>query len=367
MAVLLPDYRNCIANLPNSVLKALGMETVGPTLPLADSFLQHDYKNIVVLLLDGMGTKILENHLSQDGIFRKNLRGNYSSVFLPTTVAATTSAMSGLQPCEHGWLGWDMYYPQVDDNVTVFLNLLQKTKEPAADYNIAWTYTPYESSVERVNRLGGNAYASMPFLDPFPSDLDAVLERIKELCGQPERKYIYSYWSEPDGILHRFGSGAPETYGILEELQEKVSTLLDLPDTIVFITADHGHINSENVLIEDHPEINDCLVREPSLEPRALNLFVKEGKKDLFEKEFNRQFGDKFMLLTAEEVLERKLMGTAAPRNDLRGYLGDYIAIATSDLSIFCRSTIDEYASMHGGMTDDEMLIPLIVFDNKRR
>lgn len=86
-----------------------------------------------------------ENCLEEKGLFRKNLAGTYQSVFLSTTVAATTSAMSGLQPCEHSWLGWECYYPQVDENVTVFLNTIQGTEEPVADYNVPWTVTPYEN------------------------------------------------------------------------------------------------------------------------------------------------------------------------------------------------------------------------------
>ena len=106
-----PDYENCIANLPNSILKKWGISTVGKTLYLADWYLEKEYKNIVVLLLDGMGSVLLEKLLNENGPFRSHLAGTYKSVFLSTTVAATTSAMSGLQPCEHSWLGWDCYYP----------------------------------------------------------------------------------------------------------------------------------------------------------------------------------------------------------------------------------------------------------------
>jgi len=42
--------------------------------------------------------------------------------------------------------------------------------------------------------------------------------------------------------------------------------------------------------------------------------------------------------------------------------LGDYLAIATDNLSIFY--TDERWVSMHGSVTEDEMLIPLIVFDN---
>ena len=84
--LVFPDYKNCIANLPNSVLKKFGVDTVGDTLPLLDKYLEKDYKNIVVILLDGMGKAILEHHLKENGPFRSHLAGIYTSVFLSTTV-----------------------------------------------------------------------------------------------------------------------------------------------------------------------------------------------------------------------------------------------------------------------------------------
>ena len=43
--------------------------------------------------------------------------------------------LSGLYLNEHGWLGWDIYYPQVGKNVTVFTNTEQiKEKEYFSRY-----------------------------------------------------------------------------------------------------------------------------------------------------------------------------------------------------------------------------------------
>ena len=145
--LVLPDYKNCIANLPNSILQKFNAVPRGDILPLLDLYLTRDYKNIIVFLLDGMGKVIMERHLAENGPFRSHLAGIYTSTFLSTTVAATTSIMSGLKPCEHSWIGWDCYYPQVDKNVTVFLNVEQGTKKQAADYNLAWTTTPEESLI----------------------------------------------------------------------------------------------------------------------------------------------------------------------------------------------------------------------------
>lgn len=355
-----PDYKNCIANLPNSILKKFGIKTVGPTLPQLDTYLERDYKNIVVLLLDGMGTKIMERHLSPDGAFCSHLKCTYNSTFLSTTTAATTSVLSGLQPCEHGWLGWDCYYPSIDKNVTVFLNLEQITEVPVADYNVAQTVTPYVNIVDRICESGQKAYLIAPFADPSLQSIDDICREIRQRCEQPEPKYVYAYWNQPDGLLHRHGGGTQIVLDAMAHMERVVSELAqELEDTLFIVTTDHGHLDTDSVMLADYPELCDCLVRWPSLEPRALNFFVKEEKKEFFVQEFNRLFGDMFILMPMEEVIERQLMGTGTPHPEFRGMLGDYLAIAITDLTIYF--TEERWLSMHGSLTEDEMKIPLIV------
>lgn len=358
-----PDYENCIANLPNSILQKWGLPTVGTTLPLADKYLKKDYKNIVVFVLDGMGKTVLEKLLDETGPFRSHLAGIYKSVFPPTTVAATTSVMSGLQPCEHSWLGWECYYPQVDKNVVVFRNTVQGTEEPAADYNVPWTVTPYEDIVTTINTSGGKAYGCAPFLPPYPKTIEEVCTQIRELCENPEQKYIYAYWNQPDGILHKNGCCSIIVKKALEQIEATVSQLAEqVEDTLIIVTADHGHMDTDYVALQDYPQICDCLVRLPSLEPRALNFFVKEDKKEIFEQEFQKAFGDKFLLMPIEEVMKQNLFGTGKHHAYFRAMLGDYLAIATDNLTIFY--TGENFKTMHGGLTEDEMLIPFIVFES---
>ena len=119
------------------------------------------------------------------------------------------------------------------------------------------------------------------------------------------------------------------------------------------------------VIWQDYPALCDCLVRLPSLEPRVLNFFVKEGKHDFFVKEFNREFGDKFLLMPMEEAITKKLFGTGIPHATFRAMLGDYLAIAISDLSIYYNE--ERWVSMHGSVTEDEMLIPLIVLNESKQ
>ena len=388
----LPDYEHCLVNLANSILKKFGAKTTAATLPLADQYLDKDYKNVVVLLLDAMGISILEKHLVEDGFFRSHLAGAYDSVYPPTTVAATTSILSGLYPNEHGWLGWDMYYPQLDKNVTVFTNqeqLLEKTGalptdtypdgrvkwaedslvegKSAADFNAGFKYTPYRNIVDLINDAGGRAYAAMPFLPPYPQTFEAILERVETLCKEPEKKFIYAYWNEPDSTMHKTGTTSDATHEMITKLEKMVEeTVSKLSDTLFLITADHSHVDCENYCILDYPEIMDCLVRMPSLEPRTLNLFVKEECKEVFPEIFKKHFGDDFSLLTREEVLAEKVFGTGKDHEELKEMLGDYVAFSISPKAIFnTHIEAQEMPGGHAGLTREEIEIPLIVIEKE--
>ena len=155
-------------------MREFGITEVGrESLKSLDPYLGKGYQNIVVLLLDGMGAKVMERSLEGDGFFLRRKKADYHSVFPPTTVAATTSIRSGLQPCEHSWLGWDCYFPQINKNVTVFTNTETGTSTPAADYHVAQKYCGYETVVEKINRHGGQAYEVMPFEEPFPQTMES--------------------------------------------------------------------------------------------------------------------------------------------------------------------------------------------------
>lgn len=360
-----PDYNHSLANLASSILKYWGIEPKNNTYKSVDELLNKNYKNVVVLLLDGMGKCILDHNFDDDSFFKTHLKETYSSVFPPTTVAATTSICSGLTPAQHAWLGWDCYYPQIDENVTVFLNTIQGSSESAADYNVAQTYCGYDSLVKQINDHNGQAYEITPFAEPFYRSFDEICSGIKEKCALDGKKYIYAYWDEPDHTMHEKGCYVKETKDVLHELEAKVKQLAnDLDDTLLIVTADHGHVDSKGVCIDDYPKIMECLVRRPSIEPRTLNFFIKDGMNEQFVSEFNKEFKDKFELYTKEEILDKQLFGIGEIHDNFEDMLGDYLAIATDDLCIYnSRELANKFIGVHAGLTEDEMVIPLIVIE----
>lgn len=362
-----PDYKNSIAGLACSVLKSFGIAPPEGenTLPLADRLLsEKDYRTVVVLVLDGMGMSVLETALQGDGLFRAHLAGEYSSVFPPTTAAATTSLLSGVSPCRHGWLGWTGYFPELDKNVVLLTNEDADEGGKVSEQSQAFRTFPYRSVAERIRAAGCDAYIISPFSAPFPADFKQFCSTMRDIVNKKSKKYVYAYWPQPDAVMHDCGASSDEAKHCLAQIEREIEkTFSEFKGDVLFlITADHGHIDAgRNVCIYDFPEIAACLKRPPSCEPRALNLFVKEGFAEKFKNAFSERFGSCFRLYTRDEILSSGLFGEGAPRSGLEKVIGDFFAVATGDTSIFnTREKAKKFVGVHAGLTRDELRIPLI-------
>lgn len=359
---MLIDYQNCIVNLACSILKYYGAEYKHNTLQVIDKLLENNYKNVVVLLLDGLGMDALQYHMDVNGFFRKHLIHEYHSVFPPTTTSATTSLESGLTPLEHGWLGWSLYFSELDKVVNAFVNTVKDTLTQASEFHAANQFIPYKSIYEKINEAGtAKAYSVSKFGSNKINTFDELSKEIVRLCADPERKYIYGYWECPDFLMHEHGCYNNLVTQNLTEMEEKVTDMCTrLSDTLVIVTADHGHINLKNYVLSGYPNIFSMLKRPISIETRAAAFYIKDEYIKDFPAEFHNCFGDDFLLYSKNEVIEKHLFGIGEMHPKFEEFMGDYLAIAISDKGIVYSNNSSQFISNHAGMTEKEMKIPLI-------
>lgn len=361
-----PDYNNSIVNLASSIIRHFGANCGHDTLPCLDGYLAKGYKNVVLLLFDGIGVDSLEYHLPENSFLRKHFIKEISSVFPSTTTAATVSITSGLTPAEHGWLGWSLYFKEINHVVNIFPNTIKDSDNvQAADYHVASKYMPFKDSKDLINEVGvGLAYAVLPFGDsPFTTHYD-LYERVKTLCGIVGKKYIYAYWYQPDEIMHKTGCYSESAKTTIEDINIQVEKLCsELEDTLVIVTADHGHINVTYKFVCDYPVIVESLSLPISIECRATTFFVKEDFLDKFPEEFQKAFGDDFLLLTKKEVIEMKLFGDGVPHPKFSDFIGDFLAVSIADVAIAYSRNSRQFVSNHAGLTKKEMSVPLIVIE----
>ena len=364
--MIMPDYNDSITNLACSIMKYFELNYKHNTIEDIDNILEEKQpKNVVVILYDGMGYNLLKKHLSNEEFLVKNLIREFSSVVPSTTTAATTSMLSGLNPCEHGWLGWDLYIKPIDKIVTMFLNTLKDSTVKAADYNVAHHFYPYKTITDQINEEG--KYTSK-ILFPFGRnryyDLNDMLDRIIYECKKDGKKYIYAYYEDPDDIMHSYGTDSEKAINCFKNLNNKMEDFCSKlgDDTVAIVTADHGHINSKGVLISDYPDFLNTLDGDVWIEGRMCSFKVKTKLKEQFCELFQKYFSADFVLKTKEEVLNEQLFGIGEEHELFRDSLGDYFALGIRDKYFRYSSKSVNLVSMHAGFTEDEMKIPMIVY-----
>ncbi len=366
-----PNYDRSILSIASSVLNHFGVKDCQhKTLPEFDKLLEKDYKNIVVMLFDGLGVSAINEHLNENDFLRKHFVCPISSVFPSTTVAATTAIESGYSPVETAWLGWDLYFDEIGENVAVFRNALQKNGKPAANYNVAWKYIPYKRIFERIEEINGKGSAI--YVSPFSKhrikSVPHICKTVKRLSRRRKKKYIYTYWHQPDGAMHGHGVTSKEAHEQILHINREVEKLCGkLQNSLIIITADHGLCDGTTKYLEDYPQLMELLKIPPSVEPRALSFFVKDGEAEKFKTEFNKIFGSSFRLMTKNEVFSEKLLGYGTPHPKTADFIGDFFAVALDKTCIDYKRGNYEFVGVHAGLTEEEMTVPFIAIETKKR
>lgn len=368
--IIYPDYENCLTNVACSILKHFNLPVTHKTIPYLDGILtKNEYKNILMIVYDGLGLEIIKKNLPNNTFFSKNIKHTITSVFPSTTASATTSLLSGLNPCEHGWVGYDIYFKEINKNVSIFSNKIKDTDIEAAPHNVANTYLSYENVIDRINNTAEyKAYSLFPFGKESYKNLEDMHEKIQQLCKLDGKKYIYAYYNEPDHTMHRNGTTGEITKPLIERLNNTTEKLIDnIDDTLVVILADHGHIDTKVVNLEiEYPDFVKLIDGNTSIEGRACAFWVKEENRKNFEMQFNQLFSKDFILLNKEEVLNKKIFGDGYQNKNFEASIGDYLAIGIGNKYFELHYYPDDMITHHAGITKDEMIIPLIIVETKK-
>lgn len=99
-----------------------------------------------------------------------------------------------------------------------------------------------------------------------------------------------------------------------------------------------------------------------SIEARATSFFIKQGKQKEFEKLFNKYFKNDFILYTKEEVIKNRLFGPGKNNIYFEDTIGDFLAVATKDKYFLYNEHSKIFKSVHAGITEDEVVVPLIIY-----
>lgn len=381
----LPDYSNSYVNVISSVAKKYNVDTGHQTIKELDKVLSHKTKNVVVILLDGLGLDVLEHNLPKDSFLRRHLLKEISAVFPTTTTAGTMCYKTGLTPIEHGWLSLFLYFKEVGESVNLYLNTGAYSRKPELLNNIAEKVLGFENIYEKIEEKTKQKVKAYGVSIPEARDLFGNITQItydsfsemcsmlKTLCSLDGQKVIYAYHNNPDNTMHHYGPHSKEVSSLLLDIDAELEELYNnCPNTTFILSADHGQSYVEKVFdLSTYPDLDNTLLMPPTGGPRAFNIFVKRGRDAEFKRLIKKYLGDEFVLFSKKEVLEMGLFGDGVPHPKVDDFMGDYwlVSVGKSNLcyTTLYKQDISQPVGAHGGLTKEELIVPLIVFQNRKK
>jgi hypothetical protein len=379
-----PDYcGGGFVNLIASLAAAGGAEPRHAALGLLPPSELSGAHNVVFWIVDGLGDNYLAAHRPSGKLARLR-RGAISAVFPSTTATAITTSFTGATPAEHGLTGWFTYFSAAGcvaaplpfrsrgDNLPLGLRGVSHehlfTAPPLLDRlarrAIVVSARSIVNSDYNLHHSGAAERRAYDDLDGLVAEIAAAVR------SGPERKFIYAYWPEFDTQSHRHGVGSAEARREFERVDDAFAILLERlagTETAVVVTADHGFMDSpaeELLLLEDGPGLAGLLRLPLCGERRVAFCYVQDGRAAEFAARARDWLGPRGEVRASRELLDEGWFGPGPAHPLLAERIGDLVLVMNG------RHTVKDWTpgesrhphiGNHGGATDDEMLIPLVV------
>jgi predicted AlkP superfamily pyrophosphatase or phosphodiesterase len=403
-----PYYESyCLSKLPSAILALLGIaqpqNTVLEVIQHAVGHRRHPPK-VVLLLIDGFGWQQWRQYAERYDFFQRltthGVVAPLTTVFPSTTAAALTTVHSGLTPLEHGLPEWWVYFDELDimaatlpfsplgaqgrdvlrrtgvkptllfQGQTVYQTLARAGTPSFTMLRNAYAYSAYSSVVHK----GSTRLSYINSSDMLVN----LRQKIAEISGPA---YFYVYWDAVDAIAHTYGPHTEQyhaelagfSYLLQREVVEKISPAV-AGDVILIVTADHGHINvspRDTLYLNRYPRLIRSLQVSPAGKrilpwgsPRDVFLRVPEETRTATAAWLSKRLRHKATVLSIDEALKQGLFGLGKPHQRFRNRVGDLLILPHRHELIWyehLKGKKFELRGMHGGLTADEMLIPLAV------
>jgi hypothetical protein len=308
-------------------------------------------------------------------------------VFPPTTATAITPFLTGDAPALHGLTGWHMYFRELGKVIAVLPGRprgggagLSKSGVPVNEF---FAHTPvFDRMNVKSTAISPDYIAASDFnlahlgrADSIPYDglPDMLARTVQQVRDYPRQQYLYAYWPKLDGIGHEFGMESAEARAHLLELDRALKEFageLTGTDTLLLITADHGHIDTttaDRISLDDHPELADMLILPLCGESRAAWCYVRAGRRNDFERYVTDHLHHAAWLHASADLIRDGWFGPGPRHPALEDRIGDYALIMKDHYVIkdwLPYEKRHELVGVHGGVTADELDVPLVVWSS---
>lgn len=384
----MPDYNGLsIAKIPDLVFASLGLEA--PPGRLRATVSPPHVDRVLLVILDGLGysrfIQLAELDPDLHALASTGLSIPITTVFPSTTVSALTTYSTGLAPAAHGMLGYRLFLREISATV----NMIQlsvvggRVEAPLPETFSAASLVRSATIYELLARHDVETHALLP-RGIASSGLSQILYRgatqihpavglsdmlatARQLLTSAESPTVVTlYWPGLDSVAHPRGPSsdayAAEAASVAASLRREIFGRVSR--TLLLVSSDHGFASmrsSDYVPTGDIDALRDALQLFPVGEPRASYLFLRPERREAAATRLPEPT-DGMAFIAADAALGIGLFGRGAVHPETAARVGDLIAVSTG-----AKGLLHPYPDapllqgMHGGLSADEMIVPLIV------
>jgi hypothetical protein len=387
---VLPDYDLFnVRNIKSMVGKVFGVNSLRASAP--DGFLDDSrgVEKVFLIVMDGFGYNRLLTHVKRyddtlSELIGKGVLKPLTSPFPATTSTSLASIFTGLTPAEHGIIGYQMFSQEYG---CVFNTLEMKpvygySSEVEIARDLAKRIKPWmptlqehgvRSFVVTKGSIVGSGLSRVVHADQeiIPYMLESeMLVKCRKALEQQGPVFLVLYYSGIDTLEHRYGPNSEEVTAeiqsfefLLKDFFSKLSNATK-KETMIMLTSDHGVCETQRTYyLRDSTEVANRLQLPPVGDSRCGFLFSKQGEKENLKSAFERSL-DGFKLVASNDLIDSGAFGRTTDSTSLQSAVGDFAALSKGPNALsypyFEDDRNREQHGGHGGMTAEEVVVPLL-------
>ncbi|MCU0607465.1 MAG: alkaline phosphatase family protein [Candidatus Edwardsbacteria bacterium] len=382
--MLKPDYRGGgIVNLMASIAGRFGHRTGYPQLRALPAAALRQHRTVVLVVLDGLGYRYLTTRGAGSFLHRR-LEARLTSGFPTTTSSCVATFATGVAAERHGITGWFTHLPELGAVSTILFARPRYGGPAFSDAGVGFKDIMLAGPI--FDRLRAESVVitqrSIAYGDfsransgnatvRCYSDLGGFIRRIASAVRSARgTAFISAYWPGFDHRCHHHGTGhsaVTRHFRDLDRSIERLSARLSGSGAVMLITADHGLADTPRdrlVDLADHPRMAECLTLPLCGEPRLAYCYVRPDKAGQFTQYVRTRLRHCCDLRTRGQLVRRGFYGTGKADPRFAGRIGDFILVMKPGWCIKDFLPNEQrffLKANHGGVTADEMYVPLVV------
>jgi Type I phosphodiesterase / nucleotide pyrophosphatase len=395
----------CFSNIPSTVSFLLTGQGRS-ALPL-DVFgsLPTSYARVVLLFVDGFGWRFFERYAEKYAFLKMALKrgvvSKLTSQFPSTTAAHATCIHTGLDVGQSGVYEWQYYEPLVDNIIMPLLfayarrgerDSLKRAALPAsAFYPRRTIYQDLKAHGVVPYIFQSKAYTPSTFSEvvfqgarvvPYTS-LAHALTLLAEvvLAHKAPPYYYYLYFDRIDAMCHSYGPNSQQFEREVESFFAALDQLFyqqvhgKTRDALLIITADHGQVEvdpRQTVYLNRHLTGIERFLRlnaqgqplVPAGSARDMFLHIQDEHVDEACAALQQLLAGRAEVYRTADLIAQHFFGLREPSREFLSRVGNVVLLPYPHETTWWyeEGRFDmHFLGHHGGLTAQEMEIPLLV------